>query len=336
MSFFIVQQDITKLAVDAIVNAANPALAEGSGVCGAIFRAAGRQQLTAACQKLAPLETGAAVITPGYNLAAPYIIHTVGPVYNRQSDQASEQLLRAAYQNSLQLAVEHELTSIAFPLISSGIYGYPPERAFALAVSVIKEFIQQHEIDVILTVLDKTVLPPSHQLARDVERYLESRQQPARTAPRRTVRGRFSRRTVPELKSAMVKEDDLASPPLPDLFAGLDESFSQLLLRLIDDSGQTDVAVYKRANLNRRLFSKIRSQKDYLPSKRTALALAVALQLDLTETGTLLGRAGYALSPAVKADLIVEYFISRGNYDIHAINEVLFTYDQPLLGAGLA
>ena len=325
MSFIMVRKDITRLQVDAIVNAANTSLLEGSGVCGAIFRAAGSQQLKEACQKLAPIQTGEAVLTPGFDLPATYIIHTAGPVYSKKNQKESERLLRAAYQNSLQLAVSHKLNSLAFPLISSGIYGYPPDQALMVAVSEIRAFLEKHELDVVLTILNQAALKLSRQTDQAIKRYLKDNYRAPKIDTRRQSKLGLS---------VKVEEERLAEP-VPDLFIRLEETFAQLLLRLIDKSGQTDVEVYKRANLNRRLFSKIRSNKDYLPSKRTALALAVALQLDLDQTGVLLGRAGYALSPAVKSDLIVEYFISQGSYDIFAINEALFAHGQPLLGGVL-
>ena len=155
MTLKFLQADITTLKVDAIVNAANTQLLAGGGVCGAIFRAAGRYELQAACDKLAPIQTGEAVITPGFNLPAKFIIHTAGPIY--QGGQFGEEnLLRNCYTNSLKLAAENNLKSIAFPLISSGIYGYPPADALRVAVHAIKDF--DGDIEVILTLMNKSLL----------------------------------------------------------------------------------------------------------------------------------------------------------------------------------
>lgn len=157
MALQILSADITLLEVDAIVNAANTNLLAGGGVCGAIFRAAGRHELQAACDKLAPIQTGEAVITPGFNLPAKFIIHTAGVIW-RDGQHGEENLLRACYINSLTLAVENNLQSVAFPLISSGIYGYPPRDALKVAVNAINDFLAEHDIDVILTVLNKSLL----------------------------------------------------------------------------------------------------------------------------------------------------------------------------------
>lgn len=157
MALKILSADITTLKVDAIVNAANTNLLAGGGVCGAIFRAAGRRELQAACDKLAPIQTGEAVITPGFKLSAKFVIHTAGPIW-RGGQHGEENLLRACYVNSLTLAAEHNLQSVAFPLISSGIYGYPPRAALAVAVKAIKDFLRERDLDVILTVLDKSLI----------------------------------------------------------------------------------------------------------------------------------------------------------------------------------
>ena len=342
MPFTIVRQDITKLKVDAIVNAANTDLQMGGGVCGAIFKAAGVTGLQAACAKLAPIKTGEAVITPGFGLPAKFIIHAAGPVYRQWNKEQNEQYLRAAYTNSLKRAIENNCESIAFPLISSGIYGYPKDEALHVATSAINDFLTDHDLDVTLTVFDKSAFIVSRELLGAVESYIDEHYVEKHEIRRRQLLD-VEREALYEADEDAAKYnepifEEMLAPavgapaPLDDLVGNLDEPFSQMLLRLIDAKEMTDVAVYKRANLDRKLFSKIRSNKGYMPSKRTAIALALALELSLDETDEFLERAGYALSHAVKFDVIVEYFITNGKYDIFEINEVLFEYDQPLLG----
>jgi len=336
MPFNIVRQDITKMKVDAIVNAANTALQMGGGVCGAIFKAAGALELQRACDKLAPIKTGEAVITPGFNLPARYVIHAAGPVYSQYSPEQSEKLLRSAYISSLELAVRNSCESIAFPLISSGIYGYPKEEALKVAVSAIRDFLEEHELDVYLTVFDKASFVLSEKLLGEVKSYIDERYVEERLERRRgLLDGERPAAEEAELIRYNVPKHAAARAPaaaLDELVENLDEPFSAALLRLIDLKGKTDVEVYKRANIDRRLFSKIRTGKGYMPGKRTVLALAIALELSLEETEDLLRRAGYALSRSQIFDVIVEYFIIKRRYDIFEINEVLFKYDQPLLG----
>jgi O-acetyl-ADP-ribose deacetylase (regulator of RNase III)/transcriptional regulator with XRE-family HTH domain len=341
MPFTIVRQDITKMKVDAIVNAANTDLQMGGGVCGAIFKAAGAAQLQAACDKLAPIKTGEAVITSGFDLPAKFVIHAAGPVYRYQNAEQSEKLLRSAYMESLRLAIENNCESIAFPLISSGIYGYPKDEALQVATAAIQDFLINNDIDITLVVFDKSAFTVSRELLGAVESYIDEHYVDTHQIKRRKLLD-VERQAISEAdERANIFNEPLleemlapigAPAPLDDLVGNLDEPFSQMLLRLIDAKGMTDVEVYKRANLDRKLFSKIRSNKGYTPSKRTAIALAVALKLSLDETDDLLERAGYALSHAVKFDVIVEYFITNGKYDVFEINEVLFEYDQPLLG----
>lgn len=331
MPFTIIRQDITKMNVDAIVNAANTALKMGGGVCGAIFKAAGSAQLQKACELLAPIHTGDAVITPGFALPAKFIIHTAGPVY-RDGRQNEAELLAQSYSSSLDLAVKNNCASIAFPLISSGIYGFPKGEALAVAVEAIRRFLAQHELDVYLAVFDKEALQVGEALLGDITSYIDEHY-----ADAHQDRGR---------RFLSVEQKELNAPPFPvsrweaalppagleELVGNLDEPFSRTLLRLIDAKGLTDVEVYKRANLDRKLFSKIRTNQGYMPGKRTALALCIGLGLTLEETDDLLERAGYSLSHAQKFDVIVEYFIVNGRYDVFEINEVLFKFDQPLLG----
>ena len=319
MPFSIVRQDITKMDVDAVVNAANTQLLMGGGVCGAIFRAAGAHRLQTACDRLSPIRTGEAVITPGFDLQARFIIHTAGPVYSDHSPRRSEELLYSAYREALRLAASHGCESIAFPLISSGIYGYPKDEALHVATNAIRDFLRDHEMDVYLAVFDRGAFRASTALMGSVASYIDENYVAEHT---------YGRSAIPHALKVC------RSAGLAEQISHLDEPFNETLLRLIDARGLTDSEVYHRANIDRKLFSKIRIGKDYNPGKRTVLALAVALKLSLEETDDLLERAGYALSHSKKFDVIVEYFIVSGNYDIFAINEVLFQYDQPLLGAG--
>ena len=347
MPFTIIRNDITKLRVDAIVNAANTSLQMGGGVCGAIFSAAGADRLQAACDNFAPLKTGESVVTQGFNLPAKYIIHTAGPVY-RGGKQCEEALLRSCYLGSLELAVKYNCESVAFPLISSGIYGYPKADALRVATDAIRGFISEHDIDVSLVVFDKEALAVSEELLGAVESYIDEHYVEEKEH-------RYSRRELLAVEREALSDADMMdmSAPLPlmveetvfadvisapvgasldDLVGNLDEPFSATLLRLIDATGRKDSEVYNRANIDRRLFSKIRSNAHYAPSKPTVLAFAVALELNLYQTEDLLERAGFALSHSRKFDVIVEYFIQSRKYDIFEINEVLFNYDQPLLG----
>ena len=340
MPFTIVRQDITKMNTDAVVNAANTELRMGGGVCGAIFRAAGAEDLQRACDRVAPIKTGEAVITPGFRLSAKYVIHAAGPVYSRWSKEKSAALLYSAYMESLKLAKENQCRSIAFPLISSGIYGYPKDEALQVAASAIRDFLQEHDMDVYLAVFDKAAFLVSEQLMGEVKSYIDENYVGDHFIKRRRILDEpdLPEENVCPVARAAFFEGVAPSPAtenlsLEDMIAGLDEPFSDTLFRLIDSKGMTDVEVYKKANISRKLFSKIRSGKGYTPKKPTILALAVALELTLDETEALLKRAGYALSHSRLFDVIVEYFIVSGRYNIFDINQVLFQYDQPLLGA---
>lgn len=336
MPFTIVRQDITRMKVDAIVNAANTDLIMGGGVCGAIFEAAGPSKLQAACDKVSPIKTGGAAITPGFDLPAKFVIHAAGPVYRYWNAEQNEQLLRSAYTESLKLAHEHKCESIAFPLISSGIYGYPKGQALQVATAAIKDFLAGHDMDVYLTIFDRASFAVSKELLGAVESYIDENYVDTHAVRRRELLEVECRALSDAMMSPSFAEAApmASSKELDDWIDELDEPFNTTLLRLIDAKGKTDAEVYKRANIDRKLFSKIRTGKGYMPGKRTILALAIALELTLEETDDLLERAGYALSHSQKFDVIVEFFIVSGKYDIFEINEVLFQYDQPLLGAG--
>ena len=340
--------DITKMETDAIVNAANTALQPGGGVCGAIFTAAGAEELQKQCDAIGICETGHAVITGGGRLSARHIIHTAGPVW-QGGGKGEAELLRSCYLNSLALAAENGLESIAFPLISAGIYGYPKAEALQIALRTIGEYLSGQEMEVYLVLLEEPSFLMEKERLADIESYIGERWYVAEEEillPPMEAEKTLLAPTAFMLDAQLMEEPaerfslkrsakELAAQPqrhLADVIGQVDESFSQMLLRLIDEKGLTDVEAYKRANIDRKLFSKIRNDRQYTPRKTTALALAVALALSVDETKDLLGKAGYALSHSYKLDIIVEYFIERDIFDIFEINEALFAFGQPLLG----
>jgi O-acetyl-ADP-ribose deacetylase (regulator of RNase III) len=336
MSFIIVRNDITKMKVDAVVNAANEKLQAGGGVCGAIFNAAGHQQLQAECNRIGACEKGNAVITKAYNLDARYIIHAVGPVW--QGGVAhEEQLLFGAYTNALKLANQYECQSVAFPLISSGIYGYPKKEAMEVAKEAIAGFLKVHDLTVYLVLFDRQATLTGEKLFKDIKEYINDhyvRVFEAYESTRQKIDMDSEQAFNAEIISEpAIKTYDKKKARTLDDFSGLkEESFSQRLFRYIGEKGISDVTAYKGANVNRKHFSKIRTNVDYQPNKSTVIAFAVSLKLNLDETQDLLNSAGYTLSRSYESDLIIEYFIRKGIYDIFVINEALFDYEQELLG----
>ncbi len=331
MPLTIIRHDITKLSVDAIVNAANTLLERGGGVCGAIFEAAGIEAMTQACQSLAPISTGQAVLTPGFDLPAKVVIHAVGPIYT-DGKHGEAELLRQTYLNSLELAVREGCESIAFPLISSGIYGYPSAEALAIAMSTFRAFLKDHELDITLVVFNRRAFELSEALLGDIESFIDEHYIDERQD--RYYRRRETSFHNRPLRSQMERESTRYEPieSLDGLLDHLDESFSEALFRLIDQKKLQDPDVYKKANIDRKHFSKIRSNRHYMPSKPTAVALAIALELNLSETEAFLRKAGFALSPSSKFDVLITYVITHKITAIDEINTILFSYDQPLLG----
>lgn len=326
MPLLIVRNDITKMAVDAIVNAANETLLGGGGVDGAIHRAAGGG-LLAECKTLGGCKTGKAKITGGYNLPAKYVIHTVGPIYEDGRQGEREQLV-SCYRESLALAQAHGCETVAFPLISAGAYGYPKTEALQVAVEVIGRFLLHCDMTVYIVIFGDGAFAVDSRLFADIREYID------------TARAGAKQERFCIHMECMPSIGDITSPrrtaPKAELDAKLrelDESFAQMLLRKIDEKGMTDAECYKKANIDRKLFSKIRGDIHYKPSKPTAIAFAIALELSLEETEEMLKKAGFALSHSNRFDIIIEYFITNGNYNIFEINEALFAFDQSLLGA---
>lgn len=345
MPFEIIRNDITLMRCDAIVNSANPRPIVGLGTDSAIHHAAG-PELLAARQRIGDLAPGQAAITPAFRLKAKYVIHTVGPVWDGGT-YGEEGLLRSCYENALKLAREHGCESIAFPLIATNNYGFPREKALQIAVSVFSAFLMEHEMHIYLVVFDRSAFKLSEKLFQSIESYIDQHyvdawEQATYGPEGNTRRQRMQRLRDFELYSAscvlgqaapcaavpMVKEASL-----PDWLKQADAGFTETLLKLIDQSGQKDSVIYKRAHISKQLFSKIRNNPQYQPTKPTAIALALALELDLEQTRDLIGRAGYALTNSSKFDLIIRYFIEQRNYNIVEVNLALYEFDQSLLGS---
>ena len=396
MPFQIIRNDITKVAADAIVNTANPDPVYDSGTDGAIYEAAGADDLLAERKKIGAIECGGIAVTPAFKLEAKYIIHTVGPAWEGGGN-GEFGILRNCYQNSLMKALELGCESIAFPLIATGVYGFPKDKALQTAVSVFSEFLTDHEMEIILVVFDQKSFEVSGQIFAGIDAFIDENyvsehideeyggedaisHASERRRRKHGLSSLFSRKTVADescdepvaadrfmgiaAAMAMPVEEGSEKSVAADLFrdaaasvcmnaapqAGiapqaarkktLDEAVSHLsetwqesLFRIIDEKGYSDVAVYKNANVDRKLFSKIRSNRDYQPKKITAVAFALALNLNLDDTKDFLRKAGFALSESNLFDVIIEYFIENEVYDIYTINIALFDHDQPTIGA---
>ena len=332
MPFYIVRNDITVMKVDAIVNAANESLLGGGGVDGAIHRAAG-PDLLKECRTLGGCKTGQAKITKGYRLPAKYVIHTVGPIW-RGGNHGEREFLVSAYRSAMEVALAYGCESVAFSLISSGAYGYPKDQALKVAVDTIGDFLLTHDMTVYLVIFDRTAYTIGSRLFADIAAYIDDHYVEEHRDRREELRRRSAALDLAPVEEAQLPLATAGAVPgsLDEALERLDESFSQMLLRKIDEQGITDAQCYKKANIDRKLFSKIRSDIHYRPSKATAMAFAVALELPLEEARDMLRKAGFAFSHSCKFDIIVEYFIARGNYNIFAINEALFAFDQSLLG----
>ena len=341
MPFLMIRNDITKVAADAIVNPANRNLLQGSGTSRAIYQAAGEQELTAACEAIGYCDLGKAVCTPAFRLPAKYIFHAVCPAWQGGLFGEAEQLA-GAYHSALELAAEYQCESVAFPLLSSGNYGYPKEQAFRIAVDTITQYVMEHDLTVYLVLYDRHSLAVSRKLSASVEEYIddhyvaqndESYEFDRWRRESAERRRRLEEEDAPMLEAAAPPAAPMAARSLEHLMDNLGESFTTRLLRLIDERGLKDSTVYKQSNISRQHFSKIQCNRDYNPKKKTVLAFAVGLHLSEDETIDLLQSAGYAFSDGSKRDWIVRYCLEHKIYNINQVNTLLFEYDQEQLGA---
>ncbi len=362
MPLQIIRNDISKVKADAIVNTANPEVAVGAGVDETIYKAAGLEQLLEERAKIGPMRPGQAAVTPAFALDAKYIIHTVGPAWI-DGNHGEREAVASCYKESLKIADEKGCESVAFPLISTGTYGFPKDEALRIAIDEISSFLFEHEMTVYMVVYDKESFVLSGKAFQGVRTFIEEKDVKPRMLSREernvsTTAGGYvykkrskSSKALSRRETASLDMDIAASEPVhpevlmtesvesadewDDRLRGAinpqTETFQEMLFRLIDRKGLTDPQVYKKANMDRKLFSKIRSKKGYIPSKKNVLALAMALSLNLDETMDLLRRAGYALSPSILFDRIVVYCILNKIYDIYEVNLCLFEYTDQVL-----
>ena len=327
MPFSIVRNDIARVRADVLVNAANERLAAGGGVCGAIFEGAGASRMAAACARIGHCPMGSAVVTPGFDLPCRWVVHAVGPVW-RGGTHGERGLLQSCYRSVFAEVARLGASSVAFPLISSGIFGYPVREALDVARAEASAFLNGHpDVEVTLVVFTRDVVAQGVALLGELREYVDD----AYVTGSPHLRDRSA-----ELRELLASEErPVASASRPSMAGAAPDGapFSEALLALIDERGLTDAQVYRRANLSRQLFSKIRSKSDYRPSKPTAVALALALGLTLPQTQELLARAGLTLSRSSRFDVIVEFYLARGVHDVMTVNEALFAFDQPLLGS---
>ena len=357
MPFEIVRNDIVNMQVDAIVNTANPKPIVGYGVDAGVHKKAG-PQLLAAREQVGRIGVGDVALTPGFDLDARFVIHAVGPIW-QDGKHGEEQLLRQCYDKALLVAKNNGCESIAFPLLSAGNHGFPKPLALQIAINAFSSFLMEHEMQIYLVVFSRNAFELSEKLFQSVESYIDENyildktldeygienKRDVKEAELEQIRRELSLQRRLRRKAELQSEMDgcasiaIGSAPsaplgnLDDLLKKADTGFTETLLALIDKTGKKDSEIYKKANIDRKLFSKIRNNMDYKPTKVTALAFAIALELTLDETKDFISRAGFAFSPSSKFDIIVEFFISQQNYDVFELNEVLFYYDQPLIGA---
>jgi len=346
MPLKIIRQDITKIQCDAIVNPTDPHYSHGGGVDAQVHEAAGAE-LYHACVEQGTLSVGHAVITSAFSLPCKYVIHTVGPVW-RDGRCREEIDLRSCYSECLKLALKNKCKSVAFPLIASGTFGFPKDRVLKIAMDAIGDFLFENEMMVYIVVFDKTAYSISEKLFSDITSFIDDTYSEWNAPLYDSLReernySRYCRNVKPDytednsrsrvMRTKMCEATPAGKKSLDEMLKAMDKGFADTLFHYIDQKGLSDVECYKRANVDKKTFSKIKCNKNYKPSKVTAVSFAIALRLNLEETNHLLNTVGMSLSRSSKFDVIIEYFITTGNYkDIFDVNEILYQFDQVSLG----
>ena len=364
MPFEIVRNDIVKMEVDAIVNTANPKPVVGTGVDTAIHKAAGPELLKAR-EKIGELKVCEAVATPAFDLPAKYVIHVVGPAWVDENT-VEEEMLARSYRAALDVAAKEKCKSIAFPLLSTGNYGFPKKLSMRIALDVFSKFLMEHEMQIYLTVFGEEAFKLSNTLFRSVQAYIDENYVSEKTAeeygvdgapyhigatnqsPRMKARREAQHEYAAEFLSELLEKDEAlydampmmgaeapagGKPDLSDMMKNMDATFSDTLMALIDASGEKPSKIYNSAGVSKQVFSKINSNSHYQPSKATAIAFCLALNLNLEETQDLLARAGFTLSKSSLFDVIIMYCIENKIYNVMMVNEMLFEYDLAQIGS---
>lgn len=372
MPFKIIRNDITKMRVDVIVNTANKEPMYSYGTDTAVYKAAGEEELLAERRKIGHIDVGEVAITPGFQLPAKYIIHAVSPLY-KNGESGEEELLRSCYRKSLELAYANHCESIAFPLISTGSFGYPKDEAMRIAVDEINAFLLKHNMMIYLVVFDEESTKLGQNLYPDLETYIDrnyvcekgeeeyedryfgTEQSDkiccSNARPKFGFAEKLLKAPICASRSAAPLEDygqenfereecgydeeeyddfiEESASALKERMQHMSDTFQQYLFYLIESKGLTNAQVYKSAIITKQLFSKIKVNPNYHPDKSTAMRLCVGAKLNLDETKDLLARAGYALSPCDKRDIIFSYFIEKEVYDMIEIDIVLEEHGLP-------
>ena len=346
MPLQIIKSEVTDINADALVSVENESSYYKSRA-NSLYAKAGR------CLKkerriFGECIPGNAIITSPGKLNSKYVIHTSIP--NEFNENHDETTLSSCYNSVLSLAKDKDCASIAIPLLYMDFQGFNKEKALKIAVDTISEFLNVNDMMIYLSVPDKSIYQIDINLQSDLEKYIRdvffepsilyeagayanSKREKRTSSPKKKA----TEDILPYYETESFEETTIRSSAkyngsLIESLKHLDESFSEMLLRKIDSSGMTDAECYKKANIDRKLFSKIRSDKLYRPSKQTVIAFSIALELSLEETKEMLMKAGFALSHSNKFDVIIEYFIKAQDYNIYKINEALYEFDQPLLG----
>ena len=339
MSLYIVKADITDRDVDAIVCTANTNLHLGGLIGKKIIAKAGKTILTELNQ-IGHCDVGCSVITRGYGLKARNVIHTVGPIY-QDGQHGEEKLLEKAYLSALKLAVEYNLETIEFPLISSGTYKYPTREAVEIAIKTITKFIRNNELAVGLVIYsDKTfdacidLFKPfkcyvGEGYVHQVEQWEYERERRMQLDYPRGPRDDYEINCAPE--DVIVKLRNKINIDSNDKLVAPADNFNAKFWFYLNQCGKTNPQVYKKAGIDRKLFSKIISHKDYVPKKITVICLIIGMELDIDDAEDLMAAAGYLFSDSILFDFIIKNFIEDENFNVFEINDVLYKNNQPLI-----